>query len=1459
MRGAPRILTVFGATLLPLALGECPWDAGVGGVAPAAWGDRFDESVPGLASCLDSFGGTVLVTASDVAGRVFDEIFIGAQCTVALADEEMLIVVRTLNVAGRLHVGSAECPTRQNITFSLLPLGEVSIMKDGFAEFYGAPFPSGKKGFTSLSAPAAPGDSSIVVDDASDFPVGTRVLIAASLNASDFDEATVTAASGGDGRLHLDTPLDHHHCGAELLGWGAARVFALNRTLSIAGSANGTAREAPFIRSHGDSTLTLSGVSLKYLGRPGQFTSNPVTFFPGTLGLVTQSVIYKSAHHCVEVLSVPKRPAKVTLSGNVAFDVAGVCFMVLSGVVPDLVVLEDLYALNVRPIEGEGEEEPRYPMDTSGAGFYLEELVVLRGELMVVGARRGFHFTTNAMVRPPSTLNPVAFHQASASAHLISEAGLYVGGLGNNTAGPHSGPRHIGGPFDYVEHAVFPALPSRLRPIVAANLRLRACGAGVQTREVSVHVRDSVFASCRIAFDARGSSDLRNSSILGSPELRVYRAPVPDNPAAAASILRAVETRFPSVRQHGVTLPGLLDFTQLVDVSFDDFHALSRAQCPACYSPGPGEEEEEETGPRAVQNAAIAPRPAAAAAGGAGVLLLVDSGFAPSGRGNAAKNSHFATFRHESAAPGVNRDFASVVAVGGNGSGSPGEMVLHVPNVPWWSPCAACAVESDAQRAQACEGVTPALVHFRAGGLTTCGATCHVGTLQLFGRETDEDIDPAAGAASTPFTWDPVWSGPGNMGWRAIFNRGAPTQFEVSPVRVEDPVTLAIGYPKGTTFAVRNRLAPELFAKVANLSTLSADPLCAGFACYYVSGDGTLHLKVGVPPSEQEKTADGVLAADYDSPYTITVDVLCAGKPATVEEVGFVAYETCGLSEAAWTTDLDTKCDDTYTPDEEPVDGYTGQVHWWCDPDLPANRAFLSPCGENASSPEDGESPPSACPSNVTSAAACAGLCGGGGGGGGGSGGGGGGGDCRSFNYHTVAGACRLFASESCPSPVFSPFSPWVYYAVDVPPAPLPPGPGGGLGTAGFIGVFAASAFVAIAAILAVVCLRRAAVGGRPPTPLSEESNTCLGKLQSSGWRLEKVIGRGAFGVVYKGYLSSGEVVAIKVVAVGCPDWSAHNATDPSSKQVLSVDSPARTATNTNTNTNTFEMRAVSSTEDSAASLQSPRFLEAAAGASPPPPAASLESRNPTSSCSSNPGNPIIQVRDHTVQPGQISISVPSEAPRGRGSPSAFSAELQEVDRLRTLQHPNIVKYLSAEIVDDHLCIVMELAANGSIAALVRRSHGSLPVNRVRRYTLQMVKGLRFLHKNRIMHRDIKGENLLLGDDDVLKVSDFGCSKFIAELQMTAANTVVGTPRWMAPEVITSPEHGYGLKADIWSAGCTVCEMLTGQPPWPEFSTAWSTMYHIVHSDPQLPSISSPAALAFIEKTLQKVCPGFFT
>ncbi|XP_026534680.1 mitogen-activated protein kinase kinase kinase 2-like [Notechis scutatus] len=178
-----------------------------------------------------------------------------------------------------------------------------------------------------------------------------------------------------------------------------------------------------------------------------------------------------------------------------------------------------------------------------------------------------------------------------------------------------------------------------------------------------------------------------------------------------------------------------------------------------------------------------------------------------------------------------------------------------------------------------------------------------------------------------------------------------------------------------------------------------------------------------------------------------------------------------------------------------------------------------------------------------------------------------------------------------------------------------------------------------------------------------------------------------------------------------------------------------------------------------------------------------------------------------------------------------------EIQLLKTLRHERIVQYYGClrDPEERKLSIFVEYMPGGSIKDQLK-AYGALTENVTRKYTRQILQGVSYLHSNMIVHRDIKGANILRDSVGNVKLGDFGASKRIQTICMsgTGIKSVTGTPYWMSPEVISG--EGYGRKADVWSLGCTVVEMLNEKPPWAEYE-AMAAIFKIATqpTKPQLP------------------------
>lgn len=170
----------------------------------------------------------------------------------------------------------------------------------------------------------------------------------------------------------------------------------------------------------------------------------------------------------------------------------------------------------------------------------------------------------------------------------------------------------------------------------------------------------------------------------------------------------------------------------------------------------------------------------------------------------------------------------------------------------------------------------------------------------------------------------------------------------------------------------------------------------------------------------------------------------------------------------------------------------------------------------------------------------------------------------------------------------------------------------------------------------------------------------------------------------------------------------------------------------------------------------------------------------------------------------------------------------REINMMQRLRHRNLCTFKGVLYDPDSTTIsmFMEYVGGGSLSSIVKRFK-PLPADVVRRWTRQLLTGLLYLHAQHIIHRDIKGDNVLIDtsaspeSEAQVKLVDFGAARRLTDA-VSQSRTVIGTPYWMAPEVVdvTGEGKGYSYKADVWSVGCTVAEMLTGRPPWPAKATA---------------------------------------
>lgn len=187
-----------------------------------------------------------------------------------------------------------------------------------------------------------------------------------------------------------------------------------------------------------------------------------------------------------------------------------------------------------------------------------------------------------------------------------------------------------------------------------------------------------------------------------------------------------------------------------------------------------------------------------------------------------------------------------------------------------------------------------------------------------------------------------------------------------------------------------------------------------------------------------------------------------------------------------------------------------------------------------------------------------------------------------------------------------------------------------------------------------------------------------------------------------------------------------------------------------------------------------------------------------------------------------------------------------EVSLLFRLQHPNIITFVAACKKPPVFCIITEYLAVGSLRKYLHQQEPySLPLNLVLKLALDIARGMQYLHSLGILHRDLKSENLLLGEDMCVKVADFGIS--CLESQCGSAKGFTSTYRWMAPEMIKEKHHT--KKVDIYSFGIVLWELLTALTPF-DSMTPEQAAFAVCQKNarPPLPSTCPVAFRHFINR-----------
>ena len=194
---------------------------------------------------------------------------------------------------------------------------------------------------------------------------------------------------------------------------------------------------------------------------------------------------------------------------------------------------------------------------------------------------------------------------------------------------------------------------------------------------------------------------------------------------------------------------------------------------------------------------------------------------------------------------------------------------------------------------------------------------------------------------------------------------------------------------------------------------------------------------------------------------------------------------------------------------------------------------------------------------------------------------------------------------------------------------------------------------------------------------------------------------------------------------------------------------------------------------------------------------------------------------------------------------NSYEQILNEIKIHSKLDHENIIHLYNVSEDEENIKIIMEYAQKGNLYDVIQKEKKGISEEKAYKYFIQIVNAVYYLHQHNIIHRDIKPENILISEDDTIKLCDFGWAK---ELTLENRKTFCGTAEYMAPEMVTNENYGFGV--DIWSLGNLLYEMIFGHSPF-EGKNMNSIMINIKTKDLTYDKPISKECKNLIEKMLE--------